>query len=191
MPYSRLQYNWDNQYTMKDKRNLLLTQEVIEKINNIMPGSPMRAQFVTQAEYDALPSSKYTDWNLYIIVDNHNEEPVLWLVNTIQENVDNGVNVLVGSYWSNENLIEIRVLTDTETWEFYVETSTLWALWDHWQYIRGYLFWWLDPEIVMAMTGYEVFPDNIFLLLEAVAANPTENNADEVIAAINTWLWEK
>lgn len=28
--------------------------------------------FKTQAEYDALPSSKNSDWNLYIIVDNHN-----------------------------------------------------------------------------------------------------------------------
>lgn len=27
--------------------------------------------FKTQAEYDALPSSKESDWNLYIIVDNH------------------------------------------------------------------------------------------------------------------------
>lgn len=27
--------------------------------------------FKTQAEYDALPSSKENDWNLYIIVDNH------------------------------------------------------------------------------------------------------------------------
>ena len=77
MPYGRLQYNWDNQYTTKDKRNLLLTQEVIEKINNIMP-SPSQggAEFVTQAEYDALPASKTSDGNLYIVVDNHNEIPV-------------------------------------------------------------------------------------------------------------------
>lgn len=38
MPYARLQYNGDNQYTTKDKRNLLLTQETIEKINNITTG---------------------------------------------------------------------------------------------------------------------------------------------------------
>lgn len=31
------------------------------------------AYFKTQAEYDALPSRKNSDWNLYIIVDNHNE----------------------------------------------------------------------------------------------------------------------
>jgi len=29
------------------------------------------AYFKTQAEYDALPSRKNSDWNLYIIVDNH------------------------------------------------------------------------------------------------------------------------
>lgn len=74
MPYGRLQYNWDNQYTTKDKRNLLLTQEVIEKINNIIP-SPSQggAQFVTSAEYDILPSSKLTDNKLYIVVDSHIE----------------------------------------------------------------------------------------------------------------------
>lgn len=38
MPYGRLQYNGDNQYTTKDKRNLLLTQETIAKINNITTG---------------------------------------------------------------------------------------------------------------------------------------------------------
>lgn len=72
MPYGRLQYNWDSQYTIKDKRNLLLTQEVIEKINNIQP-SPAQggAQFATKAEYDVLPSSKLTDNKLYIIVDSH------------------------------------------------------------------------------------------------------------------------
>lgn len=30
------------------------------------------AYFKTQAEYDALPSRKNSDWNLYIIVDSHN-----------------------------------------------------------------------------------------------------------------------
>lgn len=37
MPYARLQYNGDNQYTTKDKRNLLLTQEAIEKIDGLIP----------------------------------------------------------------------------------------------------------------------------------------------------------
>lgn len=49
MPYGRLQYNWDNQYTTKDKRNLLLTQEVIEKINNIMPGDSIDAVVETDS----------------------------------------------------------------------------------------------------------------------------------------------
>lgn len=31
------------------------------------------AYFKTQAEYNALPATKTSDWNLYIIVDNHNE----------------------------------------------------------------------------------------------------------------------
>lgn len=35
MPVSRLQYNWDNNYTKKEKRMILLTQETIDKINNI------------------------------------------------------------------------------------------------------------------------------------------------------------
>lgn len=71
MPLLRLQYNGDNQYTTKDKRNLLLTQEVIEKINNMSPSQWGGAQFVTQSEYDALPASKTSDGNLYIVVDSH------------------------------------------------------------------------------------------------------------------------
>lgn len=35
MPVLRLQYNWDNNYTKKEKRMILLTQETIDKINNI------------------------------------------------------------------------------------------------------------------------------------------------------------
>lgn len=71
MPYARLQYNGDSQYTTKDKRNLLLTQETIEKINNMSPSQWGGAEFVTQAEYDALPSSKNSDNKLYIMVDYH------------------------------------------------------------------------------------------------------------------------
>lgn len=38
MPVSRLQYNWDNNYTKKEKCMILLTQETIDKINNITTG---------------------------------------------------------------------------------------------------------------------------------------------------------
>lgn len=119
MPYWRLMYDWDNNYTKKEKRMILLTQEAIDKINGLTPGgwaeytagswiaisaqnvisntkqfdptntwttwqvlkkvgnsyswanAEWWAMFVTQEEYDALPSSKLTDGIEYIIVDTH------------------------------------------------------------------------------------------------------------------------
>jgi hypothetical protein len=38
MPYWRLMYDWDNNYTKKEKRMILLTQEAIDKINGLTPG---------------------------------------------------------------------------------------------------------------------------------------------------------
>lgn len=121
MPYWRLMYDWDNNYTKKEKRMILLTQEAIDKINGLTPGgwaeytagswiaisaqnvisntkqfdptnawttwqvlkkvgnsyswanAEWWAMFVTQEEYDALPSSKLTDGIEYIIVDTHCE----------------------------------------------------------------------------------------------------------------------
>lgn len=51
------------------------------------------SQFVTQAEYDGLPSSKTRDWNLYIIVDTHPNWPLLTLaeltaLDSIQDIID-------------------------------------------------------------------------------------------------------
>ena len=71
MPYWRLMYDWDNNYTKKEKRMILLTQEAIDKINWLTPWWWAWATFVTQEEYDALPSSKLTDGIEYIIVDAH------------------------------------------------------------------------------------------------------------------------
>lgn len=71
MPYWRLMYDWDNNYTKKEKRMILLTQEAIDKINWLTPWWWAWATFVTQEEYDALPSSKLTDGIEYIIVDSH------------------------------------------------------------------------------------------------------------------------
>ncbi len=71
MPYWRLQYDGDNHYTRKEKRMLLLTQEAIAKLEGLTPWWWAWATFVTEEEYDTLPSSKETDGVEYIIVDTH------------------------------------------------------------------------------------------------------------------------
>lgn len=75
MPQLRLQYNGDNQYTTKDKRMLLLTQEAIQKINNMsqdsiaptvpvvseLPASPVEWQMVIDETDRYLKI--YYDWD--------------------------------------------------------------------------------------------------------------------------------
>lgn len=90
MPYGRLQYNWDSQYTTKDKRNLLLTQEVIEKINNIMPGDSIDAVVETKshtpyatktfAELEAL-------WDMDLVIGELNNAPLDYYNSLIDEEV--------------------------------------------------------------------------------------------------------
>ena len=62
MPYARLQYNGDNQYTTKDKRNLLLTQEAINKINGLTPSGWWDVIIPVVSELPANPS----EWQLVI-----------------------------------------------------------------------------------------------------------------------------
>ncbi len=57
---------------LNSKQDALTAWEWITIENNIISSTPWKqAFFKTQTEYDALPSSKNTDGNLYIIVDSH------------------------------------------------------------------------------------------------------------------------
>lgn len=87
MPYARLQYNGDNQYTTKDKRNLLLTQETIEKINNITTGgidavveTRTHIPYATKtfAQLEAL-------WDMDLVVEELNNAPLDYYNSLIDE----------------------------------------------------------------------------------------------------------
>jgi len=59
-------FNW--------KQDVLTAWDWISIENNVISSTPWKqSYFKTQAEYDALPASKESDGNLYIIVDNHYE----------------------------------------------------------------------------------------------------------------------
>lgn len=89
MPVSRLQYNWDNNYTKKEKRMILLTQETIDKINNITTGwidavvetkSHVPYQTMTLAQLAALNDA-------YDIEDELNKAPIDYYNYLIDEGV--------------------------------------------------------------------------------------------------------
>lgn len=97
--------------------------------------------FKTQDEYNALPASKESDWNLYIIVDHHNDiglfiEPLSWfsgvqwwLVVNSEDETPSWSNVIaVKLHTSPEDLINFYEIywTFDQIWDFHV-VSYEWA----------------------------------------------------------------
>lgn len=87
MPVSRLQYNWDNNYTKKEKRMILLTQETIDKINNITTEwidavvetrTHTPYQTMTFAQLKAL-------WDMDLVVEELNKAPIDYYNSLIDE----------------------------------------------------------------------------------------------------------
>lgn len=105
MPYSRLQYNWDSQYTTKDKRNLLLTQEVIQKINNIMPGTALDAVVETDS-YSPMSWTQLKElWDTEDIVFELNQAPFTYLYSLVDEELvydDNWFTFISEDWWVTE-----------------------------------------------------------------------------------------
>ena len=74
MPYWRLMYDWDNNYTKKEKRMILLTQEAIDKINGLTPGGwaeytagswiAISAQNVISNTKQFDPTNTWTTWQV-------------------------------------------------------------------------------------------------------------------------------
>ena len=74
MPYWRLMYDWDNNYTKKEKRMILLTQEAIDKINGLTPGGwaeytagswiAISAQNVISNTKQFDPTNAWTTWQV-------------------------------------------------------------------------------------------------------------------------------
>lgn len=214
MPYWRLMYDWDNNYTKKEKRMILLTQEAIDKINWLTPwwwaeytagswivisqqnvisntaqfnptnawttwqvlkkvgnsysrsDAEWWAMFVTQEEYDALPSSKTTDGKEYIIVDSHQTrlewETVINMEDWGEAYLNNGWLAAAQYYYGNWD-IEMR----EASWD----TVPEWKYWYMYMYVSSpcdYFF--LDTD----MTKQELMD-----------ANMNEDEADKIIA----WEW--
>lgn len=105
MPYGRLQYNWDSQYTIKDKRNLLLTQEVIEKINNIMPGTALDAVVETDS-YSPMSWTQLKElWGADDIAFELNQAPFTYLYSLVDEELvydDNWFTFISEDWWVTE-----------------------------------------------------------------------------------------
>jgi len=80
MPYWRLMYDWDNNYTKKEKRMILLTQEAIDKINGLTPGGwaeytagswiAISAQNVISNTKQFDPTNAWTTWQVLKKVGN-------------------------------------------------------------------------------------------------------------------------
>lgn len=89
MPYGRLQYNGDNQYTTKDKRNLLLTQETIAKINNITTGGiDAVVETRTHTPYATKTFAQLAAlWDMDLVIEELNKAPIDYYNSLIDEGV--------------------------------------------------------------------------------------------------------
>lgn len=97
------------------------------------------AYFKTQAEYDALPSSKNSDWNLYIIVDNHNETYTITFTALPEEWGSVSPSSITATIWDpiivNGNVLTIWNQTVTAIsgagwFEWWVYNWNTYVLWD-------------------------------------------------------------
>lgn len=89
MPLLRLQYNGDNQYTTKDKRMLLLTQQAIDKINNISTeGIDAVVETRTHTPYQTMTFAQLAALNdVELILEELNKAPIDYLNSLIDEGV--------------------------------------------------------------------------------------------------------
>lgn len=133
MPYWRLMYDWDNNYTKKEKRMILLTQEAIDKINWLTPWWWAWSTFVTQEEYDALPSSKLTDGIEYIIVDTHRE--LMTYPELFQLEINNNTNTVLTELnncadWYRKKL--------SNNWVAYIQDASDYSTLPTWKHLYWY-----------------------------------------------------
>ena len=184
MPYWRLMYDWDNNYTKKEKRMILLTQEAIDKINGLTPGgwaeytagswiaissqnvisntaqfSPTNAwttwqvlkkvgnsyswanaewwaMFVTQEEYDALPSSKLTDGIEYIIVDTHCE--LMTYPELFQLEINNNANTVLTELNSCADWYRKKL---SNNWVAYIQDGSDYGTLPSWKHLYWYFMY--------------------------------------------------
>lgn len=178
MPYWRLMYDWDNNYTKKEKRMILLTQEAIDKINWLTPLWSWSV-FVTGEEYNALPSSKLTDGVEYIII------PEDWLMNyrdvymtydlwtTAQKDT-----VLAELNSKPNDYIDYYI----SMWYIYLEDEAdLWS----WKYLRYYV--WDDNYCVIHIYTSNATRQEIIDF--ATSGWASQSNAEALADSIWIWQW--
>lgn len=87
MPVSRLQYNWDNNYTKKEKRMILLTQETIDKINNITTEwIDAVVETCTHTPYQTMTFAQLKAlWDMDLVVEELNKAPLDYYNSLIDE----------------------------------------------------------------------------------------------------------
>ena len=115
---------YDDDYFIKDSAlhnttkisQAVLKQEILKDVKGVVE--------LTQAEYDALPSSKLTDGILYAIKDS--EDIIGELESTILANLadeyDSTTSYAVGNYCIKDNVLYVCTATTTGTWD-----STKWS----------------------------------------------------------------
>lgn len=133
MPYWRLMYDWDNNYTKKEKRMILLTQEAIDKINWLTPWWWAWATFVTEEEYDALPSSKLTDGIEYIIVDTHCD--LMTYPELFQLEINNNTNTVLTELNSCADWYRKRL---SNNWVAYIQDGSDYGTLPAWKHLYWY-----------------------------------------------------
>lgn len=97
--------------------------------------------FKTRTEYDALPATKTSDWNLYIIVDNHNNlleyyELIAWGTHT---DILNKLNTYPQEYYDKYNNEGHTEYVNSSLW--YVLIDGIWERTYIWGYIFGFKDW--------------------------------------------------
>lgn len=124
------------------------------------------AYFKTQAEYDALPDTKNSDWNLYIIVDSH----VSWLPRSDVLDMSDALAYL------NQKPLEAA--------EYYAST------WDVVKIDEAAEYWVTLPEwkyIVLYMAAYQIVFTNL-TAAELIQYFSIPQSAADTIVETN-WVW--
>lgn len=135
--------------------------------------------FVTRSEYNALPSSKLTDWNTYFIVDNHYDfeliprpELRLRLPSEVTSELNQHPDEYLQYYKDNERASVVGNTGDTLL---------------YWSAIWGIPWWWHGGEDVMKFDPSQTEQERREICTDYLVSyySLTEQQVEDVVA----WLW--
>ena len=115
---------------------ILLTQEAIDKINWLTPWWWAWATFVTEEEYDALPSSKLTDGIEYIIVDTHCE--LMTYPELFQLEINNNANTVLTELNSCADWYRKKL---SNNWVAYIQDGSDYGTLPSWKHLYWYFMY--------------------------------------------------